>query len=257
MFKPAVAALLLLPVCFYSGSAAAEEVHNRTDYQITLSGLPLANAFFQTRKDSRSYSINAQIATTAVASIIAESKAEMSSKGVVKDGQLEPQKFEFRYKWGKRNRRFDTSFSGRDVTKSVIEPQPRKRRKDWIPIRPEDLRAVTDPVAGLVISGDRDPCASSIAVFDGEARLDLKLAPKGGKDFKTEGFSGPVVVCSLRYEPKAGYRRGHRDIEYVRKLKNMEIWFAKSTPMNVYAPVYLSVPTSFGPLTITATHFDG
>jgi hypothetical protein len=37
----------------------------------------------------------------------------------------------------------------------------------------------------------------------------------------------------------------------------MEIWFAKSASLNVYAPVFLSVPTKFGTVTVTATHFDG
>jgi hypothetical protein len=257
MSKPAVFFVFLLSLVLTSGRAGAEEVHNRTNYQILLSGIPLANAFFQARRDGQSYSIDAQIATTAVAAIITESKAEMSSKGSVKDGKLESDRFLFRYKYGKRNRRFETTFADGDVKQALIEPRPKKKRKNWIPLQPGDMLAVTDPVAGLVIPADQDPCRSPIAIFDGEARLDLKLAHKSGKTFKTEGFSGPVVVCSLRYEPKAGYRKGHKDIEYVRKLANMEIWFAKSAAMNVYAPVYLSVPTSWGPLTIRATHFDG
>jgi hypothetical protein len=257
MSKIAVLLLLLTAAVLSFRPADAEEVRNRTHYQILLAGVPLANASFQARRDGNAYAIDAQIATTPVANIIAESMAEMSSTGSVIGGRLEPNRFYFRYKYGKRHRRFETSFAGGKVTESLIEPQPRKKRKHWIPIRPADLLGVTDPVAGLVIPADQDPCRSPIPVYDGETRLDLTLVRKGEQTFKTEGFSGPVVVCSLRYEPKAGYRKGHKDIDYVRKLKNIEIWFAKSAPMQVYAPVYLSVPTSYGPLTIKATHFDG
>lgn len=255
MFKPALILLMCLSAAL-PGVVAGAEVRNDTNYQITLSGIPLANAYFQARQDGKSYSVDAQIATTPLANIIAETKAEMSSKGEVRNGTWEPENFLFRYKYGKRHRSFETTFASGKVTASRVEPKPR-RRKNWIPTMPGDLRAVTDPVAGLVIPGDKDPCGKSIAIYDGEARINLRLAPKGQNTFKTEGFSGPVVVCSLRYEPKSGYRQGHRDIEYVRKLNNMEIWFAKAGPMNVYAPVYLSVPTSYGPLTIKATHFDG
>lgn len=255
MFKPIAAYLMLLSIVL-PAFAQADETRNTANYQITLSGIPLANAHFQAKQDGKTYSIDAQLATTSLADIIAPSKAEMSSRGLVKNDRWEPANFFFRYKSGKRSRRFETTFNGGAVTDSLIGPKQR-RKKNWIPTTPGDLRAVTDPMAGLVIPADRDPCEKSVAVYDGEARLDLRLAPKRTDTYTTEGFSGPVVVCSLRYEPKSGYRKGHKDIDYVRKLKNIEIWFAKAGPMNVYAPVYLSVPTSYGPLTIKATHFDG
>ena len=61
----------------------------------------------------------------------------------------------------------------------------------------------------------------------------------------------------IRFVPKSGYKKGREDVEYLRRLNSMEIWFAKAEEANVYAPVYLSVPTSYGPLTIKATHFGG
>ena len=35
----------------------------------------------------------------------------------------------------------------------------------------------------------------------------------------------------------------------------MEVWFAKSDTVNVYAPVYIRVPTTVGNLQINATRF--
>jgi hypothetical protein len=239
-------------------SAGAEEVQNRTDYTIALSGLPLANARFQARRDGASYAIDAQIASTGLADFIADTKAEMSSAGEISGGQFRPQKFLFRYKYGKHHRSFETRFQSGNVVSSIVEPKRKKKqRKDWIAVQPEDLIAVTDPVAGLVIPTENQPCRAEIAVYDGESRLNLQLAHKGEQNFRTEGFDGEAIVCSIRYEPKSGYRKGHNDVEYVRKLRGMEIWFAKSAPMAVYAPVFLSVPTKYGTLTITATHFDG
>lgn len=239
-----------------SHAAGAEEVVNRTNYTIALAGLPLANAFFQARRSEETYAIDAQIASVGVGEIFADARAEMSSAGVVRKGHFRPARFMFRYRYGKRARSFETRFKGGDVVSSSIEPKQRKR-KGWVPVKPEDLRAVTDPVAGLVIPASAEPCRAEIPIYDGEARLNLRLARKGEERFKTEGFEGRAIVCSIRYEPRSGYRRGHGDVEYVRKLKSMEIWFAKSAAMDVYAPVFLSVPTKYGTLTITATHFDG
>ena len=35
----------------------------------------------------------------------------------------------------------------------------------------------------------------------------------------------------------------------------MEIWFAKADAMKVYAPVYVTVPTKYGTVTITAVKY--
>jgi hypothetical protein len=251
--------LFIIPVAVSFGlvgpAAGAEEVLNHTNYQIALSGLPLANAFFQTRKNGKTYAVDAQIASTGIGDILADAKAEMSSAGAVRGDGFRPEKFSFRYRYGKKTRYFETHFKGGNVVASVIEP-PSRKRKGWIEVTPEDLRAVTDPIAGLIIPTD-EPCRAEISIYDGESRLSLKLARKRDDQFRTEGYKGSAVVCSVRYEPKSGYRRGRSDVEYVRKLRNMEIWFAKSASLNVYAPVFLSVPTKFGTVTVTATHFDG
>ena len=246
----------LLSLSLLASTGQAEDAVKHTNYTIALAGLPLANAHFQTRKDGQRYSIDAQIASTGVGEFLADTKAEMLSAGAVSDGQLKPDEFRFRYKYGKRVRSFETRFEDGNVVSTIAEPA-HKKRKGWVEVRPEDLKPVTDPVAGLILPVSTDPCRSVIAVYDGEARLDLKLERKGEQKFATEGFRGDAVVCSIRYEPKSGYRRGHRDVDYVRKLKTMEIWFAKAATLRVYAPVFLSIPTKYGTLTVTATRFDG
>jgi hypothetical protein len=256
MIKRLFTFLAAASIGFAGPVAGAEEVLNHTNYQIALSGLPLANAFFQARKKGDTYAIDAQITSTGIGDIIADAKAEMSSAGAVRKNHLSPEKFSFRYRYGKKTRSFETRFEGDNVVSSVVEPKS-KKRKGWVAVTPADLLAVTDPIAGLVIPSENEPCRSEIKVYDGESRLSLKLARKRDDKFKTEGFEGEAIVCSIRYEPKSGYRKGHNDIDYVRRLQNMEIWFAKSAPMDVYAPVFLSVPTKYGTLTITATHFEG
>ncbi len=87
-------------------------------------------------------------------------------------------------------------------------------------------------------------------MFDGESRMDFKLSAKGSKPFKTDGFSGDVIVCGVKFVPRSGYKKGRSDVEYLKKLDTMEIWFAKAEAGNVYAPVYVRVPTKYGPVTV-------
>ena len=106
-----------------------------------------------------------------------------------------------------------------------------------------------------ISSGGR-VCPTRLPIYDGESRLDLVLSSSGTKPFKTNGFSGDAVVCKARYVPKSGYRQGRKDIEYLKSI-SMEIWFAKSNNMDVYAPVYAIIPTRVGQVYITATKYGG
>ena len=87
--------------------------------------------------------------------------------------------------------------------------------------------------------------------------MDIKLVAKGTRPFSTKGFDGEVIVCGIRFVPKSGYRKGRLDVEYLRQLKTMEIWFAKADTANVYAPVFVRIPTKYGPVTVSATRFGG
>lgn len=117
------------------------------------------------------------------------------------------------------------------------------------------MRSVLDPISGLVFTGDTKVCSQTLPIFDGETRMDLVLSPKGDEDFSTDGFKGKAVVCSVRFVPRSGYKKGRKDIDYLSKSDRMEIWFAKSEAANVYAPVYVRIPTEYGMVTITAVKY--
>lgn len=68
---------------------------------------------------------------------------------------------------------------------------------------------------------------------------------------------GDAIVCSVRYVPKSGYRKGRKDIEYLKSVTGMEIWFAKTATLKLYAPVYAKIPTRYGTVHVTAEKFDG
>lgn len=160
------------------------------------------------------------------------------------------------YKSGKRSRAIDVTFRNGNVINASMTP-PRRKPKNWIPVSNADMRAVLDPISGLIIPEGSRICPKTLPIFDGESRLDLKLSSKGTKPYSTKGFEGEVVVCGIRFVPKSGYKKGRDDVEYLRKLKTMEIWFAKAEGAKVYAPVYVQIPTKLGPVTVSATRFGG
>jgi hypothetical protein len=258
MSKPLIAALVIASFNLSPQSSHAADAVNQADYTISLAGLPLAYAQFTTSIKSTGYDISAKLATSGLARIITDTHAQISVSGRVQPAKWSPEQFSFRYTYGKKSRAFDTAFRNGDVTSSIIKPKPDySKRKNWEPTRPEDLKAVFDPVSALIVPSSTEPCRDLVKIYDGESRINLRLAPKRTAKFKATGYDDQAVVCSIRYEPVSGHKRRSHDVEYVRNLTHMEIWFAKSPRLNVYAPVYLSVPTKFGLLSITATRFEG
>lgn len=239
--------------------AGAEPLRHRADFDIQLAGLPFAEASFNSFRDDNLYEIEVNFRSAGVGQVVNDMTAELVSTGVIADGGLQSERYYLQYRKGERHRRFEAEFRDGDVVATRIEPpRDRSKQRNWIPVTEEDLKSVTDPLAGLIQPVSvGNPCRPLIPVYDGESRLDINLDHKGEQSFKTDGFDGKVVVCAMRYTPLAGYRRGSREAEFLKRLKRMEIWFAKSDRMNVYAPVFFSVPTKFGTLTMKATRFDG
>lgn len=254
-FVSFIAALgLLAPL-----AGEAEPLRHRADFDIQLAGLPFARASFDSFRDDNLYEIEVNFRSAGLGQVVNNMTAELVSTGVIAKGALQSQRYYLQYRKGDRHRRYEAEFKDGDVIATRIEPpRDRSRQPNWIPVTPNDLKAVTDPLAGLIQpTSVGDPCKPLIPVYDGETRLDINLARQREENFKTSGFDGTVVVCAMRYTPLSGYRKGSREAEFLKRLKRMEIWFAKSDRMNVYAPVYFSVPTKFGTLTMKATRFDG
>nr|CAD6432464.1 hypothetical protein REQ54_03713 [Rhizobium sp. Q54] len=239
-----------------AGPAGTAGTRHVSEYDISLGILPVAKASFASEFGSGDYRITGSFRSWGLAEIISKISAETSVTGRKRGDKLEAERYNLVYKTGKRTRIYEVTYRNGDVTRSVMKPEPKRRPANWVPVAPEDLRSVLDPLTGLVFSGDAKVCPSRVPIYDGESRMDLILRRKGTESFSTEGFEGEVIVCEIRYVPKSGFRRGRSDIEHLRKTP-MEIWFAKAQSVNVYAPVYARIPTSMGHVYVKAARYGG
>ncbi|OWV87909.1 hypothetical protein ATY75_21375 [Rhizobium sp. N122] len=248
IFISAIAAFFAIP-------ASAAEIQHRTEYRVTLAGLPIARAAFLTKiEDDHSYKIAGSINSAGLADLVTTISAKTSVTGVVRNDRLQAQNYSLYYKTGKKARVYEVSYRNGNIISATTTPPP-KRPKNWIDVTPRDMRSVLDPISGLVFTGDTKVCSQTLPIFDGETRMDLVLSPKGDEDFSTNGFKGKATVCGVRFVPRSGYKKGRKDIDYLSKSDRMEIWFAKSDAANVYAPVYVRIPTEYGMVTITAVKY--
>lgn len=225
-----------------------------TDYTISLAGFTIARANFNAVLRETDYSIAGEFHTAGIAGLITTISGETSSEGRLSRGRLMPSDYRLVYRKGERSRIYDVTMRNGSVTRSTIEPPVRRDPATWIPVRAAHLRQVIDPLAGLLLPSEGKVCNGSLPVYDGETRMDIVLSDEGSRSFSIGRKRIDAVACSARYVPKAGFRRGRKDVEYLRKAA-MEIWFAKSDTVDLYAPVYVRIPTGSGTLTISATRF--
>jgi hypothetical protein len=244
----------VLAIMLAGTPAVSAEVEHRTEYSIRLSGLPVATASFRSAFRGNRYVISGSLQSAGLADIFSSTRGTTSVSGIVSRDRLRATSYSVNYHSGKRSRAIDVTFRNGNVIDASMKPA-RRRPANWVPVTKADMRAVLDPISGLIIPAGSRICPKTLPIFDGESRLDLKLTSKGTRPYSTKGFEGEVIVCGLRFIPKSGFKKGRDDVEYLRKLKTMEIWFAKAEAANVYAPVYVQIPTKLGPVTVSATRF--
>ncbi|MAM13329.1 MAG: DUF3108 domain-containing protein [Rhizobiaceae bacterium] len=240
---------------FASAAARAEDIKQQTVYTIAFSGIKIADAVFNTTVNDGDYRINADIKAAGIGNLFTSIAVKVDARGDWKDGRPETREFELSYRDGDYARDYGAEFARKRVVSSTIEPDPGPRGDDWVDVTARHLRGVIDPISALLLPPSPNPCQDKIAIFDGETRLNLELAPAGTKPFSTKGFSGRAVGCAIRFRPIAGYERKDDDIEYLANTRELVVWFAFNEELNVYAPVTAQIPLKIGKLTIYASKF--
>ena len=235
----------------------AEPVKFHTDYSVRLIGFPVAYASFISEVDGNDYRISGNLRTSALSDILSKTRGTAKVSGRLTDDRLLASSFMVSYSSGKSAKKTEIEFRNGNVKSTVTTPKRRAPGADWVQLTDADLRAVLDPLSGLVFPGRSKVCPRSLPIFDGQSRVTLHLAPKGVRPFRTEGFAGDAIVCSVRFEPKAGYRKSSSGIQYLTELKTMEVWFARHEAGDLYAPVYAKIPTKIGQVIVAATRFGG
>ncbi|KPF45168.1 DUF3108 domain-containing protein [Rhizobium sp. AAP43] len=235
----------------------AADARYESAYSVTLGILPIAQLTFRTTVDGDRYRIDGRFRATGLAEVVREVSAESRITGRLVGAGLSPERYTLDYRSGRKKSLYDVSFANGNVVDVKVEPKPRPRSARWVPVTAADLKSVMDPIGALLIPGNVDVCSQRLPVFDGESRMDLVLGPKRTETFSAGKVKGEAIVCSVRYEPRSGYRKGRKDIEYLKSVEGMEIWFAKTATLKLYAPVYAKIPTRYGTVHVSADTFDG
>lgn len=230
----------------------------RSEYSISLYGLPLARSSFTSTFHDGRFSVEGSLASAGIARLIDSTYGTIVTHGRFAGSAAQPSRYSTDYQSGKKKQRTEISFSGGAVTKTVNVPPLKKRGSDFVPVKKSDLSAVADPLAATLVRAESldEVCGRTVSIFDGEMRANLRLS--GGKRGSTAitGFEGETVTCNVRFEPVSGYRKNKKAIAYLSTKSAITVTFAPLGTTGVYAPIHATVGTQIGTLTIAASRLE-
>lgn len=236
----------LLAIFAAAGSASAAQTF-RTDYSITLMGIPVGKASFTSVIGDDDFRIDGQLASAGMARLFDSTQGTTSVSGGLSSTGTAPRSYDLNYRSDKKTQRTAIRFSGGTVTQTQNVPPTRPRPGDWVHLQDDHLTSVVDPISSTLVraASPAEVCNRTIRIYDGEMRANLRLSPAGSPQ-------GGQVTCTARFEPVAGYRPSRSALRYLRDRSRITIAFAPLADTGFYAPVDASIGTQVGTLRIVA-----
>jgi hypothetical protein len=216
-----------------------------------------ANAVFG---DSE-YAISARGSAGGVMKVLVDGEGSFTTRGAIKDGHPVPTNFTSKIVSNTENSDVRMVLDEGNVKELAATPP---LSSDRVPIIEANRQGIVDPLTAMLFSAaaaseglSQEVCQHTLPIFDGHRRYDLKLAFKRmDKVTAQKGYAGPVVVCSVGFEPIAGHLASAPLVKYLSEGREMEIALAPVDGTRLLAPFRVSVVSMLANLVIEANRFE-
>lgn len=255
---PFAFASAVLPFAALAGSGDAASL--RGEYSLSLRGIPIGSARLEAEVADGRYSVEFAGRVKGLVRLFTDGEATVRAEGAEADGALQPVAYSQYWAEKDDDETIRVAFSGRAASDISVEP-PVKRPERYVPVEAEHKTGVLDPASAFVWSapGGATPemCDRTLPLFDGRRRFDLALSYSRTEDFEgPEGsYSGPAVVCAVRYLPIAGHRANRKTVRELAENEEIEVWMAPAGE-DIVAPVRIRVGTKYGRVVLNAKQFQ-
>jgi hypothetical protein len=244
------------------GDHAQAQGNLDASYTISFARIPVGEITATVVSGDSEYAISARARAGGVMKILwVDGEGSFTTRGTIKDGHPVPTNF---------TSKIVSNTETSDVTMALDEGSVKELAaasppsQDRVPVTAANRRSIIDPLTAVLFSTaaagetlSQEACRRTLPIFDGHQRYDLKLAFKRMDEVTAEkGYAGPVVVCSVSYEPIAGHRASIPLVKYLSEGREMEIALAPIAGTRLLAPFRLSVVSMLANLTIEANRFE-
>src|SRR5262252_1377137 len=242
------------------GDHAHAEGKLDASYTISFAHIPVGDIAATGVFGESEYTISARGRAGGIMKVLVDGEASFSTHGTIKDGYPVPTTF---------TSKIVSDAETSDVTMVLDEgsvkelaatvPPP---KSDRVPVTQTNRQGIVELTAMLfsaTAAGEglhRDVCRHTLPIFDGQQRYDLKLAfRRMDKVTAEKGYAGPVVVCSVSYEPIAGHR-AYPLVKYLSEGREVEMALAPVAGTRLLAPFRMLVVSALANLVVEANQFE-
>ena len=231
-------------------------------YTISFARIPVGEITATVVFGDSEYAISARARAGGVMKVLlVDGEGSFTTRGTIKDGHPVPTTF---------TSKIVSNTETSDVTMVLDEGSVKELAaasppsQDRVPVTAANRRSIVDPLTAVLFSTaaagetlSQEACRRTLPIFDGHQRYDLKLAFKRMDQVTAEkGYAGPVVVCSVSYEPIAGHHISTPLVKYLSDGREMEMALAPIADTRLLAPFRLSVVSMLANLMIEANRFE-
>jgi hypothetical protein len=206
------------------------------------------------------YAMSARGRAGSLMKAIMDGEGSFTTRGTVTDGHPVPTYFTSKIVSNAQTSDVTMALDDGSVKELVATPLSSQGR---VPVTEANRQGIVDPLTAMLFSSaatgalSQEACRRTLPIFDGHQRYDLKLAFKRmDKVVNEKGYAGPVVVCSLRYEPIAGHSASNTLVKYVSEGREMELALAPIAGTRWLAPIRFSIASTIANLVIEAGRFE-
>ena len=209
----------------------------------------------------REYAISAHGRAGGLMKALVDGEGSFSTRGTITGDHPVPTKFSSKLVSNAETSDVTMVLDEGSVKELAAAPPPSSGR---VPVTEANRQGIVDPLTAMLFSAaatgeglSQEACRHTLPIFDGHQRYDLKLAFKRMDTVTAEkGYAGPIVVCSLRYEPIAGHSASNTLVKYLSEGREMEIALAPVAGTRLLAPFRLSVVSMLANIVIEANQFE-
>jgi len=245
-----------------AGDSAHGEGNLDASYTISFARIPVGEITATAVFGESEYAMSARARAGGVLkALLVDGEASFSTQGTIKGGHPVPTTFTSKIVSNTETSDMTMVLDEGNVKELAATPPP---SSDRVPVTNSNRQGIVDPLTAMLFSAaaageglSPEACRHTLPIFDGHHRYDLKLRFKRMDKVTAEkGYAGPVVVCSVSYEPIAGHRANIPLVKYLSEGREMEIALAPIAGTRLLAPFRLSVVSTLANLMIEANRFE-
>jgi hypothetical protein len=234
-------------------------------YRVELAGFNLGDFRLTAKFHGPDYEMRGEARFSILQGLIYEWHGTTASTGKMTSAGPEPEMYALNFQGGDKGEQLRMTFADGAVNQIAIFPNKLPNART-IPVTKEQLEGVFDPMSGAFLyahsdnpNGDLKVCDQTVPVFDGRQRFDLVLTPKKAVIIKQAGqaaYSGPAVICRVKFIPIAGYQPNNPGIVQLSQSDEIEVWLVPLRGTAMYVPYRIVMPTPVGYGSAVATSFQ-